>query len=159
MDKKTFMTVLTAALERELANAAAAAKSAQEAATGDDMASDGQYDTRAIEAGYLAGAQARRLAELEAAFVIYKQLRPPNFGEDDPIALGALVCLSTGGTEALYFLGPQAGGLRLSFQGKAVVVITPRSPIGSMLVGSHAGDELAVGTGDGRREYEIVGLW
>ena len=51
-------------------DAKAAAKDAKENATGEETKSDGKYDTRAIEAAYLAGAQAKQAEKLANKFTV-----------------------------------------------------------------------------------------
>ena len=156
MQKALFNQLLVAALEDEVSKLRQAAQTAHAAATGEDMKAEGKYDTRAIEAGYLAGAQARRVAELEAALSLYQQMKVRDYSTADAIGLGALITLQCADVSAMYFLGPQAGGLKLVFNGRPVIVVTPRSPIGAKLVGREVGDTFSVRSAGAAREYEIL---
>jgi transcription elongation GreA/GreB family factor len=158
MDKQLFIDLLLKTLEAEVSALRAAAQTAHDAATGEDMKSEGKYDTRAIEASYLAGAQARRVADLDSALALYRRMPVKQFTEDMPVKLGALVTLECGEVSARYFLGPQAGGLKLVYRGGPVIVVTPRSPIGSKLMGREVGDSFSVSAAGAAREYEIVGI-
>ena len=60
MSKPVLVDQIREQLKEQLNVMQAAAAEARENATGDETRSDGKYDTRAIEAGYLAGAQARQ---------------------------------------------------------------------------------------------------
>ena len=65
IDKKKIVEVLIEKLNTELKEVEGAAKSTRDLATADDLKSEGKYDTRAIEAGYLASAQSKRVEEIK----------------------------------------------------------------------------------------------
>ena len=64
--KAALLKQLAAKLEAELATIRAAAQATHAAATHPDAKAENKYDTRGLEASYLAGAQQERVAELEA---------------------------------------------------------------------------------------------
>lgn len=133
---------IVTALRTQYANLRKSADSARDEATHPDSKAESKYDTRAIEAGYLAGAQARRLMELETTVARYDRL-PLESPETETIKGPALVVLAAAdGTERCYFLGPGAGGLTVSVDGVSVTVITPSSPLGKVLLGAELGDEV-----------------
>ncbi|MCA9555143.1 MAG: hypothetical protein KC933_34240, partial [Myxococcales bacterium] len=66
MDKVALLAQIRAALEAELAAITASAADARSAATHEDAKPENQYDTRGLEASYLAGAQAGRAQDLAA---------------------------------------------------------------------------------------------
>ena len=120
----------------------AAAKDAKENATGDQTKSDGKYDTRAIEASYLAGAQAEQATQLAEAVRRFETFDPPAFGEGDAIALGALVEAEQDGEINYYLLAPAGGGLTVDHDGFDLAVLTPESRLYQAMLGAHAGDLL-----------------
>ena len=72
-------------MHREVEVLTAAARSTHEAATHEENKAENDKDTRAIEAGYLAGAQADRVRELQGAITAFEKLaeavayaRPPS---------------------------------------------------------------------------------
>lgn len=65
LDKKVILDHLIDNLKKELIEVETAAHSSRDLATADDLKSEGKYDTRAIEASYLAGAQAKRVEEIK----------------------------------------------------------------------------------------------
>ena len=81
MSKQTLVAQIRRELEEKLAVMQAAAADAKENATGDETKSDGKYDTRAIEAGYLAGAQAEQAEKLAEAVRLFQQFDPPSIDE------------------------------------------------------------------------------
>ena len=99
----------------------------EESASGDETKSEGKYDTRAIEASYLAQAQAEQLALAEESLSKFRRFAPPEYGIDDEIGPGALVEVEQDGEICFYFLAPTGGGLVTEYLGCEVTVITPDS--------------------------------
>jgi transcription elongation GreA/GreB family factor len=156
--KQDLVRHLGAALARDLEVLRNAALASREAATHEEAKPENDKDTRAIEAAYLAGAQADRVRDLEATVNALGFLELRSFREGDPIALGALVELDRDGERSHYLLAPRGGGLETTFEGLRVQVVTPRSPIGQALVGKRVGETIELRRQGGVREYEIVGV-
>ena len=81
--KKALVATLVEKLDNELANMKRAAKDAREAATHEEAKPENDKDTRALEASYLAGAQAARVRELDALVLAAA-------GSSDPLATQAV---------------------------------------------------------------------
>ena len=156
MTKHGLIARIIDALERELTGLAAAARAAHDAATNEESKPENQYDTRALEASYLAGAQARRAGELHNMLTRYHNLAVRAFTDDDTIDMTALVELERDGQTRWYFIGPCGGGIKIDHDGQSVVVITPAAPLGRQLLGKEVGEEVAVRGPAGVREYEVV---
>src|SRR5690606_14442733 len=136
--------VLTAILDRlreDLALYYKAAGAARAEATDEQSKAEHKYDTRGLEASYLARGQSRQAAELEASIAQFEKLAPRDFAPDETIDTGALVELKSGRETSYYFLGPRAGGTEVNHQDNEILVITPESPLGSQLIGRKAGDK------------------
>lgn len=140
----------------DLEAAIAANDSASEYKGSDDLKQEGKYDTRAIEAGYLAGAQAKRVEELKLEVQMIEELPVRQFKADEAAAVGALVKLLHNDTERLYFLSSTAGGSMLNIDGKPILVISVFSPIGAGAVNLEAGESFELETPSGTRIYEVV---
>ena len=158
IDKAALIAQIIEELNEKLDALCQSARAAYDGATNEESKAEDKYDTRGLEASYLAGAQAKRTKEVEDAIGRYTTLNPRPFGDDDPIALSALVTVDTGKKEALYFIGPEAGGMQFNLDGIVITVITPKSPLGKELVGRYLDDEFEFSTGGSRRSYEIVEL-
>jgi transcription elongation GreA/GreB family factor len=158
MDKQKIIDALLAKLETERNSLAEAAQHTYEAATHEESEAEDQYDTRGLEASYLAGAQAKRVAEVEKWILSLKHMKAKNFGEDDVIGATALVELDHEGKTTYCFLLPIGGGQSVDLDGHHIQVVTPLSPMGEALVGRAAGDVALVEIGDETREYEIVSV-
>ena len=158
MNKKDVVTQIVTYLVEELATVEKAAKAAHEAATHEESRPEDSHDTRAIEAGYLAGAQAKRVEELHSLLLMYKFLPLREFGADDVVCPSALVELEINKTRAWYFIAPQGGGLVTRVNDKPVQVITPASPMGEALMGKREGDLVEVESRDRVREYRVLAI-
>lgn len=158
LDKAKLVSKIRDALAREIEILVQSAVAAREGATHEDAKPENDKDTRGIEAGYLAGAQAKRVHELEliAARLEYLEIR--DFRKGDPIAVSALVELELDGARHRYFLATAGGGLKFEVEGVEVQVVTPEAPLGEQLVGKIAGDAFEMRAGRQMREYEIVSV-
>src|SRR5438874_4314393 len=95
-----------------------AARAAHAEATHESSKAENKYDTRGLEAAYLAGGQARQARELVNSIAAYEKLAIRAFSGDDPIDLAALVELEADGNVSTYFIGPRNGGLEVRHQRK-----------------------------------------
>jgi transcription elongation GreA/GreB family factor len=134
-----------------------AAKAAHFEATHEQSKAENKYDTRGLEASYLARGQSRQAAELEQSLHQFRALVVRPFGVGAPIDVGALVELGVGQERAWYFVGPRAGGTEIQHAGHEITVITTQSPIGQQLVGRKQGDVLKLDFGS-RGESRVVSV-
>ncbi len=156
IEKREIILALEAEIARESAIIARAARDAREAATHEESKPENDKDTRGLELSYLAGAQAKRVGELEKVTNSLKFMVLRQFSKGDAVDLSALVEVEVDGARLYYFMAPFGGGMRVSACGIEVQVITPHSPVGQALVGKTAGDVAEVRVQQGLREYEIV---
>ena len=157
MNKTRIQTLIVEKLQADLVIAQNALKASHEAATHAESKAENKYDTRGLEAAYLADGQRRRVHEIETALTSYRNL-PVRAQLDETIKLGALVSLEQAGVSRWVFLGPDAAGLRVIDEGVNVLVTSPRSPLGQALLGRCDGDEVEVLV-DGRRQtYEVIAV-
>ncbi len=147
MNKQAVLDQLLSVLNAELAALTRAAQGAFAAATDPDSKAENKYDTRTLEASYVARGQAQRVAELQEAVRAFGALSGNTPQSGAAITLGALVSLETPGEVAHYFLGPFAGGTEIVHEGHEVVVITPASALGQKLIGRRAGDAITLRPG------------
>jgi transcription elongation GreA/GreB family factor len=142
LNKQALIDGVIAALSAELENYARSARSAHAEATDEQSKAENKYDTRGLEAGYLARGQSRQAMEVAHALEQYRALPLRSFSPTDPIDLGAVVQVELQGERTLYFLGPAAGGTEVTCEDQPVVVITPQSPLGRQLIGRQLGAEV-----------------
>ena len=162
MDLKAKTEILQKLIERlesDRESLMQAARNTYEAATHEESEAEDQYDTRGLEASYLAGAQAKRVGDLEQMILQYRFLRIEGFQPTDAIRTTALVELQNDSSKTIYcFLLPSGGGVSLQHAGKTIQIISPQSPLGEVLMGRHAGEDAVVETGAAIKEYEIISV-
>lgn len=162
MKKQAILEKIIACLVNELDCYAKSARAAHAAATHEESKAEDKYDTRGLEASYLAHGQSRHTAELERAKGAFEALAVSAFAPAAPIDLGALVELETGlegsGERSLYFIGPLAGGTEITHGKKTILVITPESPMGKQLMGKRQGDCLRIEIGGTGNDYRVVSV-
>ncbi|MDB6122832.1 MAG: elongation factor GreAB [Pedosphaera sp.] len=135
-----------------------AARASHEEATHESSKPENKYDTRGLEAAYLAGGQARQAKEILDAIKLYESMTAKDFAADEPIDLTAVVELDTDGTRTTYFIGPKSGGLEVEYQRKEIIVITPQSPLGQNLMGKKAGDRWKAQIGGSVVKYHVISV-
>ncbi len=158
MNKRALLKKILAQLTAELEVIFRAAHAAHAEATDEQNKAENKYDTRGLEASYLAHGQSRQALEAKAAITAFEQLAIRKFDASDPIELGALVELEHKGERLLYFVGPKAGGTEVVQDGREILVITPQSPLGAQLQGKKQGDRLQLTLAGVRDAYRVVSV-
>jgi transcription elongation GreA/GreB family factor len=156
LNKHTLLKAILATLQAELQSYVRAAKAARAEATDPQSRAENKYDTRGLEASYLAAGQARQVVELESAIAGFEALPVRKFGPGEAIGLGALVELEQNGERMLYFIGPSAGGTEVQCGKREVLVITPQSPLGGQLQGHKQGEQLELNFAGKRQRARLV---
>jgi len=158
MNKRALIKKILDQLTADLEVYFRAAHAARAEATHEQNKAENKYDTRGLEASYLAHGQSRQALETKAAIAAFEQLETHAFGGDAPIELGALVELEQNGKRLLYFIGPKAGGTEVVQNGREILVITPQSPLGAQLQGKKQGDRLQLTLAGARDSYRVVSV-
>ena len=155
MNKSALQQQIIATLEadREVAKAVLAAT--HEAATHAESKAENKYDTRGLEASYLAAGQSRRVEEIRRALAAWRTLQMRPYDDDQGIQLGALIHLADAqDRRQCLMLGPDGAGLKLQLAGQEVLLITAQAPLGQQLLGRGPGDEVRLG----QTPWRIVGV-
>ena len=158
MKKAQLIKLIITSLRESVDVLERAARASHEEATHESSRAESKYDTRGLEAAYLAGGQARQAKEILDSIKVYEALAIRDFAPSAPIELTALVELDTDGTHSTYFIGPRNGGLEIQHRRKEIMVITPQSPLGQNLMGRQAGQRWAAKLGGSTLEYHIVSV-
>ncbi len=154
--KKSIVELLLQQVQKELQALEAAAKTSHQNAVNEEMKPDGKYDTRKIEASYLASAQAQRVTQLQNDCRALDQLaqhlteRPLTL-----IAIGALFECTENNKVTYFFMAPAAGGQKLTIDNKEISIITPNSPLGSEFMQLEQDEMAELETPSGVREYLV----
>jgi len=158
MNKRTLIRKIVARLTEELQVYFRAANASRAEATHEQSKAEGKYDTRGLEASYLARGQSRQAAEIESAIAEFEKLAVRKFGDGEAIGHGALVELEHGGENSFYFLGPRAGGTEVVHEKREILVITPQSPLGEQLMGRKQGDRPQLNLGGAKQTAKILSV-
>jgi len=155
MKKAELIKQIIASLTKSLSILEKAARASHAEATHESSRAENKYDTRGLEAAYLAGGQARQAKEILDSIKVYESLTTKDFTPGEPIELTALVELNSDATRSTYFIGPRGGGLEIVRRNKEIMVITPQSPLGQNLMGRKAGDRWQTKLGGVTVKYHI----
>jgi len=158
MKKAELIKQIITSLTESLGVLEKAARASHEEATHESSKAESKYDTRGLEAAYLAGGQARQAREILDSIKDYEALATREFDPGEPIELTAVVELSADGSQSTYFIGPKNGGLEINYRRREIMVITPQSPLGQNLMGRKAGQRWAAKLGGSTVKYHIVSV-
>jgi transcription elongation GreA/GreB family factor len=158
VNKQALIRKIVAQLTSELESYTKAARAAHAEATHEQSKAENKYDTRGLEAAYLARGQSRQAADMAQAIQEFESLPARDFAPADEIDVGALVELKSRNEETLYFVAPRGGGTEVTCEKKEVLVITPQSPLGQQLVGRKQGEKVHLAVGGANSEFHIASV-
>jgi transcription elongation GreA/GreB family factor len=158
MNKEALRQRIVESLKESLELLHKAARASHAEATHESSKAENKYDTRGLEAAYLAGGQARQVKETIDSVKLYEALPLRDFGRGDLVDLAALVEVENDGLAATYFIGPKSGGLEIQYAGKEITLITPQSPLGQNLMGKKAGQRWSAKLGGSTVKYHILAV-
>jgi hypothetical protein len=162
IDKADLLDALRARVRADLEALERRQLDVEKGATHEESRSEHAKDTRATEQSYLARGLADRVADLRRTVDALVALELRRFGPDDPIAVSALVVVSSEGDEPdtanheSWFVVPGAGGLELHLAGIRVRTVTPISPLGRSLLGLCQGEAGTLRTPRGSRSFDVL---
>ena len=158
MNKSEIVQTFIIAIESELAILKTAAKDTANYATDPENKPENKYDTRGLEASYLAGAQAQRVAEMQDVLLCFKSPALKNFPDGSVVAITALVEVVLNEKTNYLLIMPLGGGQTIKFLNQTIQVVTPTSPLGKALIGQSVGELITILAGGQKREYEIASI-
>src|ERR1043165_7777266 len=106
MNKQELLKRIVEKLTETLDLLGKAARASHAEATHESSKAESKYDTRGLEAAYLAGGQARQVSEILDSIKLYQSLLVRDFAPGEAIDLTALVELDSDDTRSTYFIGP-----------------------------------------------------
>lgn len=154
--KQELLTHIIESLENDWNGLNQAAIEAHKNSTSAESRQEGKYDTRGIEAAYLAGAQAEQVAILEEKIAKLRALSLSEDMSENDITLGNLILVDHDGDDIGFFMLPAGGGIEFEHQGIPFSVVTPESPVGLELLSKTAGAAIQL---PNATEAFIVDLW
>ncbi|MEC9282517.1 MAG: transcription elongation factor GreAB [Bdellovibrionota bacterium] len=156
-DKTIIFQDLIKIISEELEVCIRAANSAHEAATHEELVAENKYDTKGLEASYLAGAQARRANELQIDIDEIKKIQNKKFSEDQSIDYSSLVQIEDeDGMSKFLLLVNRAGGYKIPHQEIEIQSITPASPLGQKLWKKRLDDEIELKVQGKSKYFSII---
>ena len=158
MNKRALIKKIIAKLTSELEVYFRAAQSSRAEASHEQNKPENKYDTRGLEASYLARGQSKQAKELQMAIAEFEKLDARKYAEGEAIGLGALVELETDGEKSVYFIGPRAGGTEVEHDKQEILIITPQSPLGAQLMEKKQGDRPQLELGGRRQPARIISV-
>ena len=142
MNKAEIIREILHSLRQDFESRLRVSKTTREQGNNSESRAEGKYDTLSIEENYLADGLARQAESAAQAIAIIEKMPLRAFTDSDPIDFGALVEIQFARENEWFFLAPVAGGTEVIFDGSPVTVVTPESPLGHQLLGSHAGGKI-----------------
>jgi transcription elongation GreA/GreB family factor len=158
MNKNALVKKVIAHLTAELESYGKAARAAHAEATHEQSKAENKYDTRGLEASYLARGQSKQMAEVAQAIDEFQKMAVRSFGPAAPIELSAVVEMDGNGERSFYLIGPRAGGTEISHDKKTIMVLTPQSPMGEKLMGRKQGDQVEMQFGAMSERYRVISV-
>ncbi len=158
MNKQKIISAICEKLELDLKVLQDAARATYDAATNEESKPENEYDTRALEASYLAGAQAKRVGEIEELLFVFKNIEIKNFKSTEAISSTALIEVEFEGKRSWVFLMSKGGGIQLTIESQPIQIITPNAPLGEALLGLKIGDIAVVESAKKILEYEVLAI-
>ncbi len=165
-DKLALKDLLIDIYKAKLNTLVEAATLAKEAATNEESKAENKYDTRGLEASYLAGAQAKMALDLKKQMAVLKRVEPRLLSVIDVSALFFLADLSKPDTKSennykgkWYYMLPVGGGEKIYFKNNNISIISLEAPLGKILLTKEVGDEVEFTSGGNIREYAVTFIY
>ena len=158
MNKTEILQNFINSIETELAILKKSAKDTADYATDSENKPENKYDTRGLEASYLAGAQAVRVSEMQEVLMAFRHQFLQKKNKSEVVTIGALVEVSIQDKSNFLLIMPVGGGQSIKYGNQAIQVVTPASPLGNAIIRRSVGDFVTITTGSSVREYEIVSI-
>lgn len=143
-------------LAEDLKGVEAMARLASDEATSGENRAENKYDTRSLEASYLARGQAERVISLRRTLSWLQAFEEPS--AVGRVALGAIVTVSVDERSRVLFLAPDEGGRQVQVDGVEVQVVTPKSSLARAILGLQPGDVEEAVLGGREVEVEVVAV-
>ena len=154
--KDLILAELIGKMKHEMLQLESAAKANKEFATDQEFKAESKYDTRSLEASYLASAEAKRVEDLKLEIQMLEDIDLKYAEKSEEICIGSLIHLRFSGQDRVYFLIPTSGGTLLQIAGQSILVVSVFSPLGDAVLGLKAGDQFEIETPKETRSYEVT---
>jgi len=154
--KQKILDELIGKMKSEMQQLEEAAKSNKDFATDQEFKAESKYDTRALEASYLASAEASRVEDLKLQIQMLEEVDLRLSSKSEEVCIGSLVDLRHNNQDRSYFVIPTSGGTLIKVEDRAVLVVSVFSPIGDAVLGLKVGEEFEIETPKETRSYQVI---
>lgn len=158
MNKRELVIAFIERLEQDLVVIREAARATHEAATHEESKAENQYDTRGLEASYLAGAQAKRAVEIDEVLALFRSLSFKDLNDGAAVQSTAIVKIDVDGKKSTILMMPKGGGVSLQHGNDIIQIVTPSSLLGESIMGLEVGDIGEFEVGPKVRKCEILAI-
>lgn len=124
---------------------------AKEASTNEESKAENKYDTRGLEASYLAAGQAQRAQEIQEQIYQCEKVEIKDFSLISKITISALVEIEIDEAEVKWLFLLPVGGIEIQHKGQKIQSLNIESPLGALLFNSKKDDEFTLN----KKEYVI----
>lgn len=154
IDKTHLFNQVLQILEDKLKLLVDAAFEAKEASTNEEAKAENKYDTRGLEASYLASGQARRAKELQEQIYLLNKVQIKDFSESEKVGISAIVTILVDEEQKKLLFVLPSGGVDVVIDGRKFQTITIDSPIGQNIHEQEVGHEFELNG----KVFEIIGV-
>ncbi|MEM7645977.1 MAG: transcription elongation factor GreAB [Pseudomonadota bacterium] len=140
-EKQELFQLFLSSLEKRLAVLVESAFVAKEASTNEESKAENKYDTRGLEASYLASGQAQRAQELKEKIYQAEKVEIRPFTESDPISVSAFLEIQIEEEVKKFIFLMPVGGVEIEYKDQKIQTMTIDAPLGQRLLGLQCGDD------------------
>lgn len=153
--KERLLQEIKRQLTAELETLTRSYEAALMAAVDTESKPENKYDTRSLEASYLASAQTARALELKAKLRLVDAVSADLLAPRIQVGQLSLVDVISQEKKQRFFLFDPSAGLTLRDDGITVSCLSALSPVGAALLNKAQGEYFSVGDDANQREYQV----
>jgi len=135
---------LIAAMRAEISELRRSFEQARETTVTAPCRMQSRFDTKGVEAAWVADGLARALKEKDRQIAELERFRPDN--GNGKVAIGSVVELlhAEGGGREIYFIVPAGGGREIESCRLVIKTVTSTAPLGNAMIGKKDGEEVVI---------------
>lgn len=149
-DKEKVLNLVLKELRQNLEVLVKSAFEAKEFSTNEESKAENKYDTRGLEASYLASGQAQRAQKLKEQIYLIEKVELQRLS--GKAGIGSIVEVLIEESQKKYLFLLPSGGVEVDYHGEKIQTITIESPIGNNLHENESGHEFEING----KLYEVV---
>ncbi len=151
-DKSEILDKVLQVVEGNLGVLVDSAIAAKEFSTNEESKAENKYDTRGLEASYLASGQAQRAQKLQEQIYLLKKVNLQSYSKEASVGIGSVIELHVNESLKKHLFVLPSGGVEVHFGDIMIQTITIESPIGMNIHQQVVGHEFELNG----KIYEVV---